>query len=115
MKVIHEFFASFIFWGAWIIIPVVMEIIPSLGSVFILLKKLIKGNEYDAPILIPDITMIIPVYNSAQSLENCIRSIYESDYPKDKIKILLINNQEGGVVRGTLRSLSSARANILSC
>lgn len=36
---------------------------------------------------------MIPVYNSAGTLEACIRSIYESDYPNDRINVYLINNQ----------------------
>ena len=36
------FFNSFIFWGAWVIIPFIMEIIPSVMSAIILIKKRIK-------------------------------------------------------------------------
>ena len=37
--------------------------------------------------------MIIPVYNSMDTLEACIRSIDESDYPNESIRIFLVNNQ----------------------
>ena len=39
MSIISRFMNSFIFWAAWIIIPVLMEIVPSVGSVIVLLKK----------------------------------------------------------------------------
>lgn len=93
MQIINSFVNSFVFWAAWIIIPVIMEIIPSIGSIFVLIKKHMKHKKYEEPILYPEITLIIPVYNSQDSLEGCIRSIDASDYPNDKIKIYLVNNQ----------------------
>lgn len=30
---------SFLFWGGWIIIPFIMEIVPALGSVFLLIRR----------------------------------------------------------------------------
>ena len=91
--IINRFVNSFVFWAAWIIIPVIMEIIPSIGSIVVLIKKKIKPVKYDIPIIYPEISLLIPVYNSQDSLEACISSIYESDYPNDKIRIFLVNNQ----------------------
>lgn len=93
MQIINEFVNSFVFWSAWIIIPVIMEIVPAIGSICVLIKKSIHRKTYDDLILLPEITLIIPVYNSESSLEACIRSIYESDYPNEKIKVYLVNNQ----------------------
>ena len=42
--IINRFVNSFVFWAAWIIIPVIMEIIPSIGSIVVLIKKKIKQN-----------------------------------------------------------------------
>lgn len=84
-----------IFWMAWIIIPLIMEILPAIGGFFILLKKRLyyKGitvlqNEK----IKPQITLIIPVFNSADSLRACIKSVYQSDYPAELLDVLLINN-----------------------
>jgi len=82
-----------LFWMAWIIIPLVMEIIPAFGGFFILLKKKFterapKGQKYLA-----EITLIIPVYNSKDTLRNCLKSVHESDYPKELMDILLMNNE----------------------
>ena len=41
----------------------------------------------------PYITLIIPVYNSEDTLFNCIKSIQESTYPKKLIKIIIADNQ----------------------
>ncbi len=93
MSIISRFMNLFIFWAAWIIIPVLMEIVPSVGSVIVLLKKRLIPAKYEKPIIYPEISLLIPVYNSQDSLEACISSINDSDYPNDKIRIFLVNNQ----------------------
>ena len=93
MELINRFCNSFLFWAAWIIIPVMMEIVPSLGSVFVLIKKHIFHKEIIKPAIDPEISLIIPIYNSMDTLEQCISSIAESDYPDERIRIFLVNNQ----------------------
>lgn len=93
MELINRFCNSFLFWAAWIIIPVMMEIVPSLGSEFVLIKKHIFHKEIIKPAIDPEISLIIPIYNSMDTLEQCIRSIDESDYPDERIRIFLVNNQ----------------------
>lgn len=89
---LNNFFNSFIFWAAWISIPMVMEIIPSIGSFFILLKRRKTYDKKDAPFLYPEISIIIPIYNSADTLEACLRSINDGAYPNKAIRIFLVNN-----------------------
>lgn len=86
-------FEKLIFWMAWIIIPLVMEIIPAIGGFFILFRKKLLTRKSPPPARYPEITLIVPVYNSEQTLEDCIRSIYDSEYPKDRIYIMLVDNQ----------------------
>lgn len=93
MTVINSFLNSILFWAAWIIIPFVMEIIPSIGSFLILVKKKIFPPKYEDPVFWPEVTLIIPVYNSQDSLQECIQSINDSDYPNEKMRIFLVNNQ----------------------
>lgn len=93
MELINKFLNSFLFWAAWIIIPVVMEIIPSIGSVVVLLKKRICFKKSVKPAIDPEISLIIPIYNSMDTLEQCIQSIDQSDYPDSRIRIFLVNNQ----------------------
>lgn len=93
MGLINSFLNSFLFWAAWLIIPVIMEIIPSIGSVAVLIKKLIFPVKIKKPAIDPEISLIIPIYNSMDTLEQCIRSINDSDYPNSCIRIFLVNNQ----------------------
>lgn len=93
MEIIERLVNSFVFWAAWIVIPLIMEIIPAVGSFFILLKRMIFAPEVPKPILYPEISIIVPVYNSQNTLEACIRSINDCDYPNRQIRIFLVNNQ----------------------
>lgn len=81
-----------VFWTAWIIIPLVMEIIPAVFGFLVLLKKRARYSKDKEIKYFPEITVIIPVYNSADTLEMCINSIVESNYPFKKMEILLVNN-----------------------
>lgn len=93
MEIIERFVNSFLFWAAWIVIPLIMEVLPSIGSFFILIKRKIASGKVKKPILYPEISIIVPVYNSQDTLEACIKSINDSIYPNDRIRVFLVNNQ----------------------
>ena len=94
MSILRQILDSFVFWGAWIIIPILMEIFPSIGSVFILIKRRFqRAGRVEKPAVYPEISIIIPVYNSADTLSACIESIYFARYPNDSIRLFLVNNQ----------------------
>lgn len=93
MGIIRRMLNSFVFWGAWILIPLIMEIVPALGSVFLLIARRIRRKKpYEKPTIYPEISLIIPVYNSADTLYACIKSIQDSNYPNQSIRIFLVNN-----------------------
>lgn len=88
-----EFFmSSIVFWIAWIVIPLMMEVIPTIGDFFILLKRRFIKKKYIPVEHLPEITLIIPVYNSSKTLYECVESVYHSTYPSNLIHILLVNN-----------------------
>lgn len=94
MQEIIKFLSSqFVFWLAWVVIPLIMEIIPSMFSFFILLRKGLRRKKEKDPIRLPEISLIIPVYNSEDTLEQCLESVYYSSYPTELIDILLVNNK----------------------
>ncbi len=93
MTAISDFFrSSIVFWAAWVIIPILMEIIPTIFDFLLLLKKRIFIKKDNQEGFMPEITLIIPVYNSAESLYRCIQSVYDSEYAHELIYILLVNN-----------------------
>ena len=82
------------FWGAWIIIPVLAEIVPSIGSLFLLNRRFrTKKKGLKKPALYPEISLIVPVYNSQDTLYACIQSIHDSSYPTESIRVFLVNNK----------------------
>ncbi len=94
MTLLNEFLqSSILFWMAWVIIPIIMEIIPTIGDFFILLKRRIFRKKYKELDYYPEITLIVPVYNSADSLYQCIKSVHDSTYDNKSIYVMLVNNK----------------------
>ena len=94
MAAIKIILNSFLFWGGWIIIPFIMEIVPALGSVILLIRRNRRHRSVRKEIKVfPEISLIIPVYNSADTLFQCIESINNSTYPNERIRIFLVNNK----------------------
>lgn len=82
-------------WVSWVVIPVIVEIIPAIGNFIILIKKYIRGRRKKEKELeyLPQISLLVPVYNSAATLEGCIASIDKSTYPNELMDVFLINNK----------------------
>lgn len=94
MTIINDFLhSSILFWMTWVIIPIIMEIIPTIVDFFILLKRRLFHKKELKLEYCPEITLIIPVYNSAKTLYSCIKSVNDSTYDSKLIYIMLVNNQ----------------------
>lgn len=92
---VQRFLHSAVFWGAWLVIPFLMEFIPAMRSIFILRHRHKKLNVRSEIRFYPDVTIIVPVYNSEKTLFNCLKSINDSTYPNEHLHILLVNNKPG--------------------
>ena len=90
---LNDIIKEFMVWMTWVIIPFVMEIIPAIFGFIILLKKNYFIEKDQTPMRVPEISLIIPVYNSALTLRGCLESVYLSNYPNELITIFLVNNQ----------------------
>ncbi len=88
VKLANEIF----FWAAWIIIPLLVEIVPAVGNFFLLLFKRARLKKTIDLEFLPNITLMIPVYNSGNTLYRCIKSIHDSTYPDRLIEIMLVDN-----------------------
>lgn len=82
---------EFVFWGIWLVIPLIVDIISGLISGFVVLVGYFKRKKEDIEYL-PHVTLLIPLYNSEKTLASCLKSIVEQNYPLKNIMILLINN-----------------------
>ncbi len=44
---------------------------------------------------VPEVSIIVPFYNEEQNIERCIRSILDSDYPKEQMELILVDDKSG--------------------
>jgi len=69
----------------------------------ILLPKDKSGYEYPSTGL-PRVSILIPVYNEESMIENRINNIFESNYPKDKIEIIVIDSGSNDRTRSIIQT-----------
>ncbi len=81
------------FWLTWALIPIVVEIVPAFVSGIQLLIKTLHKKQLEMPDKMPFISLMVPVYNSEETLFNCIRSIHDSTYPTELVQVILADNQ----------------------
>jgi biofilm PGA synthesis N-glycosyltransferase PgaC len=83
-----------VFWGVWLLIPIVVDGITTLYTLLGVCLVHINRMRKRTPALqaYPLISIIIPIYNSEETLEACLKSIADQDYPNDRMEIHLINN-----------------------
>lgn len=83
-----------IFWGVWLLIPIVVDGITTLYTLIGVSLVHINRLRNRTPSLqsFPLVSIIIPVYNSEETLAACLRSIADQDYPNERMEIHLINN-----------------------
>lgn len=81
------------FWITWALIPIVVEIIPAIISTYKLMRLHLHEPKLASPGKWPWVTIIVPVYNSEDTLFECIRSINNQTYPKSAMQVILANNQ----------------------
>lgn len=88
------------FWASWTMIPILIEILPSFISIGRLLISTLRNRRkkeaMNFPEVMPYVSIIIPVYNSKNSLYECVKSINNSNYPLELIQIILVDNKPGG-------------------
>lgn len=81
-----------LFWGIWLVIPVMFEIgIGLISGVALLYKKIFIEGEKKLRFY-PTVSVLIPVYKSEATIEKCIKSVINQNYERAKIRIYLLNN-----------------------
>lgn len=82
-------------------------------EVFMLLNFLdkrthLKIEECKTPSRFPSVTILVPAFNEESTITKTIFSLLKLDYPKDKLKIIVIND---GSVDGTAEKLKRFKGN----
>ncbi|NUM43667.1 MAG: putative glycosyltransferase, exosortase G system-associated [Anaerolineales bacterium] len=81
-----------VFWGVWLLVPVLIDGLTTLFSLVGVFWARLRKPVPPETFYFPHISVIVPVYNSADTLGDCLRSIAAQDYPLDRIEVLVINN-----------------------
>lgn len=61
--------------------------------------------SYDAVMNRPRISVIVPVYNGAEHIEDCVSSILSQDYPTDKLEIFIVDGCSTDGTRNIIRKI----------
>ena len=88
----HQLIYQIGFWFTWLLIPIIVEVLPAIRYFFKLLRMAHTKKIVNQPLKMPIVSIILPVYNSAETLYSCIESIYHSTYSKDLIQVIVVNN-----------------------
>ncbi|MEN8907313.1 MAG: glycosyltransferase [Clostridiales bacterium] len=54
----------------------------------------------------PFVSVIIPAYNAEKHIERCIKSLINQNYPKNKLEIIVINNNSSDSTKSILKKYS---------
>ena len=57
--------------------------------------------------ILPRVSVIVPVYNAENTIEECINSLFGLNYPKEKIELIFINNASTDRTTNILNQYSS--------
>lgn len=80
-----------IFWGIWLVIPLMVDVLAGITGGITVLIGYFKKEPTEIEFC-PHVTILVPVYNSQKTLKNCLNSIAEQNYPIRNLQVILINN-----------------------
>lgn len=80
------------FWATWLLIPVIFEGVPMIINFIQLLYYHRIHKKAPLPDFLPVLSIIIPTYNSSKTFYRCIKSLADSDYPKNLLGIFIVDN-----------------------
>lgn len=87
----HEIIREFIFWGIWLVIPLMVDILTGLSSGYVVLRRFFKRSTVEIDFY-PYVTILVPIYNSEKTIKSCLKSIANQNYPIKNLQVILINN-----------------------
>ncbi len=97
---IHLSFTQMGFWVSWTLIPILVEVVPAFLSICKLIIRKLKGKSKKMQRqfleMKPYVSIIVPIYNSQDTLYECIKSISNSNYPISLMQVILVDNKPGG-------------------
>lgn len=112
---LHISLASVYFWFSWLIIPFIVEVLPKIYIFFTVVFDYFRKKQQPTSALVtpPFITLIIPSYNSAASLEKCIQSVVDSTYPTNRIQVMIADNQSTDNIKEVYQHIQQKNPELL--
>lgn len=83
---------EFLFWGVWLIIPLLVDFFSAVVAAVVVGTSYFKKEKEKKIGFYPHVTLLVPVYNSEKTLEQCIEAVVNQSYPIKNIQVLLIDN-----------------------
>lgn len=114
----YELILNFlVFWGIWILIPVLLDGTISARHIIFSWKMLLKNKKSGPDTrkldFLPQVSIVIPVHNSAATLYNCLKSIAGQTYPTTRLEVFLIDNGSTDGSFGVFNEFSNNHPNLL--
>jgi len=89
----NNLFILTIFWGVWIIIPVLFDGILTFIYMLYIIFKAPKKHQHDFdPKILPKVSIIIPTYNEEENINECLNYLKIQTYPQEKMEIIVVDN-----------------------
>lgn len=106
----NNLFILTIFWGVWIIIPVLFDgILTFIYMLYIIFKAPKKHQHSLDPKLLPKVSIIIPTYNEQDNINECLNYLKIQTYPQGKMEIIVVDNgstdQTSAIVKEHMREI----------
>ncbi len=89
----NSLFMLVIFWGVWIIIPVLFDGFSTFLYMIVILIKAPKPHKHTIKKEeLPQVSIIIPTFNEEENINECLNYLKIQNYPQEKIEIIVVDN-----------------------
>ncbi len=84
----------FIFWGVWILIPLLVDVMDGLWSAWIVFVDRHLAAPPPMPFTgqMPTVSVVIPAYNEQLDIDRCLTSLKAQTYPHNLIEYIVVND-----------------------
>jgi len=89
----NNLFILAVFWGVWIIIPVLFDGVLTFIYMLYIIFKAPKKHQHDLDQkILPKVSIIIPTYNEEDNINECLNYLKIQSYPQEKMEIIVVDN-----------------------
>src|SRR3989304_6188660 len=89
----NNLFILAIFWGVWIIIPIIFDgFLALIYMIHIITKRAKRIIRPIGPATLPKVSIIIPTYNEEDNINECLNYLKIQTYPQEKMEIIVVDH-----------------------